>query len=521
MDIKKSLVTFSYTLASSKRYQEFKGEVREILEDSNSSKKRYFDIFMIVLVLVTILILIFEIKHQLPAFIYAIEGIAIAIFIMEWLGRFWVSSDTHQMIIKRYERAEISNRHLSLFVLLKEVTLKKLKFVFSPMSIIDLLAILPSYRPLRFLRFFLLFRLFKIFRYTQNMNFLMKVFVEKKFEFITLIILFSFLVFFASTVIYIFEGSGENQNINSFYDAIYWAVVTITTVGYGDISPTTPEGRFATILLIMSGLGILAFTTSIVTTAMTEKLEQIKENNILAQASKLKDFVLICGYGKMGRVFAQELERTGEKFVVIDIDPEAVFKASEKNYLVLRADASDPEVLMSLNIADNAKYVLAITNDDALNLSIILSAKSINSNLEVIARANLAGSRKKFKIAGAKRVLFPYETASIAAIEYLEQPIAYSAMDTIMQEQLGPVADEIEIFLEHNSGNKIIEKELFTSHGLKLLGVVKQENGRHLNFNPLMSEIVVEDKDVLIVIGYSEDIAAFKTDLVKGKTCIK
>ncbi|HIP03276.1 MAG TPA: hypothetical protein EYG75_07140, partial [Campylobacterales bacterium] len=305
------------------------------------------------------------------------------------------------------------------------------------------------------------------------------------------------------------------------YDAIYWAVVTITTVGYGDISPSTPEGRFATILLIMSGLGILAFTTSIVTTAMTEKLEQIKENNILAQASKLKDFVLICGYGKMGRVFAQELERTGEKFVVIDIDPDAVFKASEKNYLVLRADVSDPEVLISLNIADNAKYILAITNDDALNLSIILSAKSISSNLEVIARANLAGSRKKFKIAGAKRVLFPYETASIAAIEYLEQPITYSAMDTIIQEQLDPVADEIEIFLEHDSVSKIIEKELFTSHGLKLLGVVKKANINHFNFNPLMSELLVEDKDVLIVIGYGEDIAAFKTDLVKGKTCIR
>ncbi len=518
MDIKKSLVTFSYSLASSKRYQEFKAEVKEILEDPSSSKKRYFDLFMIILVLVTILILIFEIKHELPPFIYAIEGIAISIFIMEWLGRFWVSSDTHQIIIQRYERAEISNKDLSLIVLIKEVTFKKLKFVFSPMSIIDLLAILPSYRPLRFLRFFLLFRLFKIFRYTQNMNFLMKVFVEKKFEFITLIILFSFLVFFASTVIYIFEGSGENQNINSFYDAIYWAVVTITTVGYGDISPSTPEGRFATILLIMSGLGILAFTTSIVTTAMTEKLEQIKENNILAQASKLKDFVLICGYGKMGRVFAQELAQTGEKFVVIDIDTEAVFKASEKNYLVLRADASDPEILMSLNIAENAKYILAITNDDALNLSIILSAKSINSELEVIARANLAGSRKKLKIAGAKRVLFPYETASIAAIEYLEQPIAYRAMDTISQEHLGPIADEIEIFLENENEHKIIEKALISAHGLKLLGVVKKADPNQFQFNPMQTELILEDQDVLIIVGYSDDIASFKTDLVKGKT---
>ncbi len=521
MGIKESLVSFSYSLASSKKYKEFKSKTKEILEDPNSEKKRRFDLFMIILVLVTILILIFEIKHDLPIYIYAIEVIAIIIFIVEWLGRFWVSSNLHQMVIERYERAEITNSNLKASTLLKEMAIKKLKFVFSPMSIIDLLAILPSYRPLRFLRFFLLFRLFKIFRYTQDMNFLMKVFVEKKFEFLTLAILFSFLVFFASTVIYIFEGTGENENINSFYDAIYWAVVTITTVGYGDISPVTHEGRFATILLIISGLGILAFTTSIVTTAMTEKLEQIKENNILSSASKMKDFVLICGYGKMGRVFAQELHLAGENFVVIDINPDVIFKANEKNYLALRADASDFDVLESLNIGQNAKYILAITNDDALNLSIILSAKAINPNLEIIARANFAQSRKKFMIAGAKRVLFPYETAAKAAVEYLEQPVAYSAMDTILQERVDPIADEIEIFLDEKTASMRIKRKLFTSHGIKLLGIVKKGDIKQFVFNPQIDELVVENLDILIVIGHSDDISYFRTDLVKGVLCIR
>ncbi|MCH9814560.1 MAG: NAD-binding protein [Epsilonproteobacteria bacterium] len=517
MDIKASLVKFSYTIASSKKYQEFKAEVKEILEDTNSPKKRYFDLFMIVLVLATILILIFEIKHNLPPWIYAIEGSAIAIFIVEWLGRLWVNSDVHQMVIESYENAESKNRALPLGKLLKEVSVKKLKFIFSPMSIIDLLAILPSYRPLRFLRFFLLFRLFKIFRYTQNMNFLMKVFVEKKFEFFTLFILFSFLVFFASTVIYVFEGTGANDNINSFYDAIYWAVVTITTVGYGDISPQTGEGRFATILLIVSGLGIIAFTTSIVTTAMTEKLAQVKENNILSQVSKLQNFVVICGYGKMGKVFAEELFNSGEQFVIVDIDEQAVIRASEKDYLALNADASDLSVLESLNISENAKYVLAMTNDDALNLSIILSIRSINPNIDVIARANHVSSRKKFLIAGAKRVIFPYETAAIATIEYLEQPLAYNALEIISQDNVGPVTDEIEIFLDDPQSHREITQVTLKKYGLKLVGIVKKGDGEVFEFNPKSDPLFVEDLDILIVIGYSDDIASFKTALIKGK----
>lgn len=514
MELKSSLVRFSYSLAASKRYKEIKSVAREILEDSRSPLKRYFDIAMILLVLVTIIIFILEIKHDLPDIIYAIEGVAVTIFILEWLARLWVSSDVHLLVIDRFEFAEMTNSKFSVLGTLKEIVTTKLHFIFSPMSIIDLLAILPSYRPLRFLRFFLLFRLFKLFRYTQDMNFLMKVFVEKRFEFLTLFILFAFLVFFASTVIYVFEGTGSNEKVNNFYDAIYWAVVTITTVGYGDITPQTSEGRFATILLIVSGLGIIAFTTSIVTTAMTEKLELIKENNILNQASKLKNFVLICGFGKMGRVFADELSRTGESFVIIDNEPQAINLAAEKGFLALRGDAGDSELLQSLNVEKNIKYVLAMSNDDATNLSILLAVKSLNDQIDVIARANHANSRKKFKIAGAKRVLFPYETAAIAAIEYLAQPLAYEAMDTIIQDDYGPIADEIEIVLA-DQNSITLEKSVLKKFGLKLLGIVKKGDKNAFMFNPSDERLALFDQDILIVVGYMDDIARYKKSLLK------
>jgi voltage-gated potassium channel len=511
MDLKESLVKLSYRVLASRKYRDKKELAREILEDSNSSKKRLFDLFMMTLVLVTIFILIFEIKNDLHPVIYFIEGVAIFIFILEWLARVWVSSDIHKIVINRYERGERLSKNVSLGSLLLDITREKFKFIFSAMSIIDLLAILPSYRPLRFLRFFLLFRLLKIFRYTQSMNFLLRIFTEKKFEFITLLILFMFLTFFASTIFYIFEGVGANENINSFYDSFYWAVVTITTVGYGDISPQTPQGRFATMLLIVSGLGIIAFTTSIVTTAMTEKLELAKENSLFNQASRFKDFVLICGFGRMGMGFADELKSVNEKLIIIDQDKEAINRAVEKDILALRGDASEIDILRSLNITKNAKYVVAMTDNDALNLSIILSVKSLDQDLDVIARANSFASIKKFKIAGAKRVVFPYHAASVVSVEYMEKPIVYKVMDSITTD----MADEIVVYLEDGEKKKVLKRSMFKKHRLKLLGVVKYENNKFI-FNPKDKEIEVEELDKLIVFGGKEDITDFVIELADG-----
>ena len=288
------------------------------------------------------------------------------------------------------------------------------------MSIIDLLAILPSYRPLRVLRFFLLFRLFKVFRYTKSLNFLMHVFVEKRFEFLTLLVMFAFMVFFAATSLYIFEGAGENPKLESFFDAIYWSVITITTVGYGDISPQTTEGQFITIVLIITGIGIISFMTSIMTTAMTEKLYEAKSQYVVSEVGKLKHYILLCGYGKMGKVLSQLLRKEGWNVLVIDRTDERVEEAKLEKFLALNADASDTEVLKELEVAKKVQYVALLSDDDAFNLSATLSFKALHADVEVYTRLNLLSLKSKLFIAGAKRVVYPYETAAAIAIEHAD-----------------------------------------------------------------------------------------------------
>lgn len=516
INIVQVIVKFAYLIAASDRYNAVKSFVGEVLEDQNSLKKRYFDYFMIFLVLTTVFILIYEIKHELPLFIDYYEMFAIGVFIVEWLGRLWVSSDIHLEIIEGYEKAQISGSKFKFNKTLGRVLKKKIDFIVSPMSIVDLLAILPSYRPLRILRILLLFRLFKIFRYTQSVNFFVRIFVEKRFEFGTLLILFTFVVFFSSTVIYIYEGVGNNENIQSFFDAIYWSIVTVTTVGYGDVTPVSGEGRFITLLLILGGLGIIAFSTSIITTALTEKMEAIKENRVKAEASKLKDFTIICGYSKMGKVLAGELEKIKEKFIIIDANENEVAKAKEKNYLAIRGDVTDVEILKELSADTRAKSVIALTHSDAVNLSVILSAKSLNENIRVIARANEKSSKQKFQIAGANQVIFPYEMTGLVAAEYVGQPVAFDAIDSILLERSEPVIDEVEVLENSYINDKLIFELGMKNYRLKLIGVIRNEEGRQFFFNPKKDTFRLKRGDIMILIGNSSDIAGFRVKMLKS-----
>jgi len=155
------LIKSAYKIESSRCYHRFRKCLYNILINNGSVAKKYFDLTMIFLVLSTVAILVYEVKHTLPEWVNYYEYFAVFIFIIEWIGRFIVSFESHKQIIKDYEEAQFLNLEYKPIESIKTITKEKLKYVFSLASIVDLLAILPSYRPLRVLRIFLLFRLFK------------------------------------------------------------------------------------------------------------------------------------------------------------------------------------------------------------------------------------------------------------------------------------------------------------------------------------------------------------------------
>lgn len=506
-------VKLAYKAQNSIKYNKFIYFLHDILENNHSTHKKIFDFFMIFLVITTVAILIYEVKNEATQELIFYEYIAVCIFILEWIGRYTISFDSFKQIIKDYEECQYLNIKYNISHSFKIIIKAKLKYVFSLASIIDLLAILPTFRPLRILRIFLLLRLFKLLRYTNSINKLLRIFVEKKLELIFLLILYCLIVFFSATVIYVFEGNGSNSQITNYFDAVYWAFVTVATIGYGDITPNTEIGRFIVYLLIIAGLTAAAFFTAIVTSAMTAKLDYIKRNKILSKAMKLKNYILICGYGRTSHILIENLISNNHEVVIIENDLKQATKAIENGLNVICDDACDIELLKDIGIVHNIEKVIVLTNDDTINLSIILSVRSVNSNIPIIARCNSYKTKNKLKLAGANKIVELNSSASLVAMGYLSSPIAYEAMDDLLIDYKGANINELEILNSSPFIGKYLSDIDFVKFHLTFIGLCKNNDKTNLIFNPDLKETIIEAKDFLLILGYKRTINEFKTYL--------
>lgn len=512
-----TIVKLSYTIESSKSYHRFRTFLVNTLVN-NTKYKKIFDLLMVFLVISTVGILIYEVKHSVPPFMDNYEYFAVTIFILEWIGRLIVSFESHKQVIKDFEESQFLNVPYNILRTFKTITSAKFKYIFSLASIIDLLAILPSYRPLRILRIFLLFRLFKVLRYSNSLNQFVRVFVEKKLELTLLLMLYLLVIFFSSTILYIYEGNGLNDKIVSFTDALYWAFITVSTIGYGDITPISDAGRSITLVLIITGYSVIAFFTSIVTSSISDKLDIIKESKALSNTARLKNYILVCGYGKSGQVLVENLTQNGYEVLIIEKDPQIVAIGELKNLNIIKDDATDIDLLKKIGINQRVRSIIVLTNNDTVNLSIILAVRSLNKTIPIISRCNRFKTKEKLKIAGATDLIGINESAALVAIGHLKSPIAFEAMDDILVDYKGATMSEIEIFQNSPFIGEKLSTIDFDKFNINFIGIVHDNEQDKFIFNPNREDIILQQKDFLIIIGYERTINDFKTYIQSKKS---
>lgn len=231
-----------------------KQKIKSIVEINDNSLSRYFAFFIQALILISIVTFSFEtvpdLKPETKAILHAIEVFCVVVFTIEYILRIYVADS-------------------------------KPKFIFSFFGIIDLLAILPFYlslglgfSSLRALRFLRLFRILKLVRYNRAMNEFTSAIKSAKeqiflFVFITLI-----LIYFSAVGIYFFEHEAQPEHYSSIFESLWWAIITLTTVGYGDVYPITVGGKVFTFFILMIGLGIVAIPTGIISSALTKSIDK-------------------------------------------------------------------------------------------------------------------------------------------------------------------------------------------------------------------------------------------------------
>jgi len=495
--LKQLILSLALKLRKSKRYRNLKESVRDILTNGNNHYKRFLDTFIIFLIVTSVFILVYEVKNPVPEWLdnYDIYFVSF-VFFVEYLLRLWIHNDISKYIVEEYNDSQFLHREFELWPVLKEGLGEKLKYMVTPAAIIDLLAIFPAYRPLRVLRIFVLFRVLKLLRYTKSVNRFVEVVVNKRFELLTLLFLLVFIVTIAGIALYVLEEH-INPNIESLFDAIYWALITISTVGYGDISPVTDLGRTISMLIIISGIAMISFATSVIVSAFSERLIELKENRMIEKINKSRSFLIICGYGQLSKMFFRLRHEDMHEYIILDKDQERVEQARRDGYNAVQEDASRYDTLKKFNIEHSHITILCLTASDVENIYITLNAKSISRKISVIARVNDIGTVSKFRYAGADHLLMPNKVVNTMIRTAITQPTMYKAVHAILTGKNVARIDEIHIHEKHFMIGKSVENLNFRASKLLLVGI--ERKGKFI-FNPPASEII-QTYDILLLMG--------------------
>jgi len=295
----------------------------------------------------------------------------------------------------------------------------------------------------------------------------------------------------------------------TFLDALYMTVVTISTVGYEEVHVLTQAGRIFTILLIIGGVGVMLYTL----TAFVQYLLEGNLANMLGRRrmkeriGKLKDHIILCGFGQVGQEVARAFRNENAPFVIIEENEQSVMKAGENDYLYIEGDATNDDILKEAGI-EKARALVAALATDADNLYLTLSARKINPHLFIVTRTLGTESEPKLKQAGADRTMSPYRIGGRRMAMLTLHPLVVDFIDTTMQSRGKELVLENVVITDGSPVDKVTVREGMKHYGGATILALKKKNGRFLaNPAPLT---LLEVGDELIIIGTDEQLRSIE-----------
>ena len=290
------------------------------------------------------------------------------------------------------------------------------------------------------------------------------------------------------------------------FEAFYMTIITISTVGYAEIVPLSQAGRALTVIIIILGITVGAYTIGLLVRAFIEgELTKIVGRKIVQkQISELKNHFIVCGFGRIGRIICNELAADNIDFVVIEQDPAIIEQIESNNYLFLEMDATSEEALLKAGIM-KAKGIATALRSDANNVFITLTAKGLRPNIYILARASDENNEDKLSRAGASRVVSPHLIGGRRMAQVLKRPTVVDFIDiATMGTSLGLMMEEAVVGKNSDLINKnLIDSNLRKDFGVIIVAIKKMDG--NMIFNPMPSEIF-EAGDVIVVLGKREDL---------------
>jgi voltage-gated potassium channel len=295
----------------------------------------------------------------------------------------------------------------------------------------------------------------------------------------------------------------------SVWHAFYVTVLGITTV---DLPPMSRGGQVFTVFLLVAGVGATLYTFTLIATVVVEgglpkRLQRRREARML---ETIREHFIICGYGRIGSIVAEQFRRQHVPHVVVERDPERVQVATDQGTLSVEADASREDVLKRVGI-ERARGLVAVVGTDADNVYTVLSARVMRPDLFIITRAETDDASQKLKRAGADRVISPYQ---IGGVQIAQTALRPAVTDFVA---LATSADNIELAMEEImvarrslfANRSIVDANLRQRYGVIVVGIQRED--RRMEFNP-EPDTRIQSGDRLVVLGRPESLKRLETD---------
>ena len=300
----------------------------------------------------------------------------------------------------------------------------------------------------------------------------------------------------------------------SLTDSIYMTVISITTVGFSEVRPLSPAGKYFTVILIFGGVGFFLYMVSLITEAMLAGGLHtfLGRKNMEKKLNVMKDHYIVCGFGRIGKVISKILHENNRPFMIIENNPEEIAAIKDLGYLVLEGDSTNDDMLNKAHIMD-AKSLIAVTSSDADNVYIILSARGLKSEIYILARSSgKKGAETKLLRAGANKVFSPYEIGARRMAQSLLRPTVIDFIDlTVHGGELGLRLEELQVSDKATFANKtLMDSGIRSEHDLIVVAIKRQKGEMLFNPNP-NTEIL--PGDILVVLGDHVNIQALEKKL--------
>ncbi len=302
-------------------------------------------------------------------------------------------------------------------------------------------------------------------------------------------------------------------------DCFWMVLITISTIGFGEVEPLSSAGRIVTVLILGGGLFVVQLTLQrLLRLSESGYFFRMKELRWRRKLRKMKEHVILCGYGRTGKEIASQLKSEQVQILIVENNLHRKEEAEKKDLNVLLADATLDETLLNAGII-NCKSLVATLSNDAANLYVVLSARGLNNNCRLIARADSEEAANKLKLAGATAVISPYVAAGRTMAATALRPIAVDFLDLLAGSKC-----EIEEFELSNNEEKFKKLSIRTISGLNIgkksgAMILAIRDNMELKSNPSSNE-KIEPGQVLIALGSKHELFKLREllkDILKAK----